>query len=412
MVAWFTIPRMLTTRHRRGFLAIAFAYLVVMALSAAPSPLYPIYQRADGFSTFTITLVYAAYAVGVVASLFLAGHLSDWHGRRRLLAPAVALAALSAAVFLLWPQLPGLFLARVLNGLAVGVVTATATVWLAELHSNPRRAQLAASSINVGGLGAGPLLAGFLAQYVGHPLRVPFAIFLGLLILGLIGVLLTPETRAKADPRPAYRPQRVSIPAEGRASFYAASAAALLAFAALGLFTGLAGTLLAGTLHHASRALAGSVVFVVFGAGVAVQLATPSWPARRQLASGMASVIAGLALVAVAAWIPDLALFVIGGAITGAGAGAMFKGALGTVIAVSEPESRAEALAGLFLAGYVGLSVPVIGLGVALQELSAKVTLLGFAVLVAAGIAAAARPLLGRASGAAVEPLAHRGVVA
>jgi MFS family permease len=397
MIAWSTMSSMLSTRHRRGFLAIAFAYLVVMALSSAPSPLYPIYQRADGFSTFTVTLVYAAYAVGVVASLFLAGHLSDWHGRRRLLAPAVALAAVSAAVFLAWPQLPGLFLARVLNGLAVGIVTATATVWLGELHPNARRAQLAASAINVGGLGLGPLIAGFLAQYVGDPLRVPYAIFLGLLLLGFIGVLLTPETRAPADPRPAYRAQRVSIPAEGRASFYAASGAAFLAFAALGLFTGLAGTLLAGTLHHSSRALAGSAVFIVFGAGVALQLATPAWPARRHLAFGMPSVIAGLALVAIAAWIPDLALFLAGGAVTGIGAGAMFKGALGTVVAVSAPESRAEALAGLFLAGYVGLSVPVIGLGVALQELSVKTTLLGFTAIVAAGTVAAARPLLGRA---------------
>ena len=97
--------------HRLGFLSVGFAYLTVMALSAAPSPLYPIYQRVDGFSTFTITLVYAAFAFGVLISLFLAGHLSDWHGRRRLLVPAVALAAVSSAIFLLWPQLPALFAA-------------------------------------------------------------------------------------------------------------------------------------------------------------------------------------------------------------------------------------------------------------------------------------------------------------
>src|SRR4029078_9978704 len=112
-----------------------------------------------------------------------AGHLSDWHGRRRLLAPAVAVAAASSAIFLIWPQLPALFAARFINGLATRIVAATATVWLAELHRDPRRAQLAASSINIGGLGLGPLVAGFLAQWVGHPLRVPYAILLGLLLL-------------------------------------------------------------------------------------------------------------------------------------------------------------------------------------------------------------------------------------
>jgi hypothetical protein len=383
--------------RRLGFLSVGFAYLTVMALSAAPSPLYPIYQRVDGFSTFTITVVYAAYAVGVIASLFLVGHLSDWHGRRRLLAPAIGVAAVSSAIFLVWTALPGLILARVVNGLAVGVVTATATVWLAELHHSPRRAQLAASAINVGGLGAGPLLAGLLAQYVGHPLRVPYAIFLALLVIALAGVLLAPETRTPPNPRPAYRPQRVSVPAAGRSAFYGAAASAFLAFAALGLFTGLAGTLLAGTLHHSSRALAGASVFVVFASGVAVQGSTTSWSTRRLLASGMGSVVLGLALVTIAAWTADLPLFLIAGAVTGAGGGAMFKGALGTVISVAAPESRAEALAGLFLAGYVGLSLPVIGLGVALQELSVEATLLGFAVLVAAGVVAASRPLLGRA---------------
>src|ERR1700754_4506165 len=191
--------------RRLGFFSVGFAYLVVMALSAAPSPLYPIYQHVDGFSTFTITLVYSAFAVGVLTSLFLAGHLSDWHGRRRLLAPAVALAAVSSAIFLVWPQLPALFVARVLNGLAVGVVTATATVWLSELHSAARRSQLVASSINIGGLGAGPLFAGVLAQWVGHPLRVPYAILLALLVTALAGVLLAPDARTPPDPRPAYR---------------------------------------------------------------------------------------------------------------------------------------------------------------------------------------------------------------
>src|SRR4051812_6396489 len=118
--------------HRLGFISVGFAYLTVMALSAAPSPLYPIYQRVDGFSTFTITLVYAAFAVGVLTSLFLAGHLSDWHGRRRLPVPGVAPAGGRSGVFPVRPQLPALFAARVVNGLATGVVTATATVWLAE----------------------------------------------------------------------------------------------------------------------------------------------------------------------------------------------------------------------------------------------------------------------------------------
>lgn len=54
-----------------------------------PSPLYGLYAEQDGFSSLTITLIYAAYALGVVASLVLAGHLSDVHGRRPVLSNAV-----------------------------------------------------------------------------------------------------------------------------------------------------------------------------------------------------------------------------------------------------------------------------------------------------------------------------------
>jgi hypothetical protein len=57
------------------------------------------------------------------------------------------------------------------------------------------------------------------------------------------------------------------------------------------------------------------------------------------------------------------------------------------------PRRRAEVLAGFFLAGYLGLSIPVVGLGILGQVIAPKVALLAFALLVLAGIAASARSL-------------------
>lgn len=374
-----------------------------MAFSTVPSPLYGLYQERDGFSSFTITIIYSAYAVGVMAALLLAGHVSDWHGRRRVLLPAIAVSALSAIVFLAWRDLPGLLLARVVNGLSVGVVAATATAYLAELHAaqrpdaTGRRAQLTATAVNVGGLGLGPLIAGAIAQWVGSPLSLPYAVFLVALVVALAVVALAPETRERPDPLPAYRVQRVSVPAAERGAFAAAAAGAFLGFGALGLFTGLAATFLVGTLHHTSHALAGATVAAMFFSGVAAQIASASWTPRRTLAGGMALLIAGLSVTVLAAWLPtpSLALFIAGGAVTGAGGGAIFKGTVGTVIAISPPETRAEALAGLFLAGYVGLSLPVVGAGIALQLTDARTTLLGFAIVEVVSILAAAPRLLG-----------------
>ena len=175
-----------------------------MGFTTVPTPLWSLYAQRDHFSSFTVTIVFAAYALAVALSLFLAGHLSDWYGRRRVLMPALALNVLAAVVFLLWPALPGLLLARVLSGLGVGAVTATATAWLSDLgagnrrRGGRRRAQVVATGANLGGLGLGALISGVLAQWAGHPLSVPFAVFLGALLLAWVALLAAPETRAAA----------------------------------------------------------------------------------------------------------------------------------------------------------------------------------------------------------------------
>lgn len=393
--------------HGHGFWAVAITFLTLTAFTTVPSPLYVVYQARDGFSEFTLTVIFAAYAVGVIGALALAGHLSDWYGRKRLLIPAAALTVASAVVFLTWTSVPGLLVARVLSGISIGLTQSTATAYLAELHAGHRpqasgtRAQVAATTVNMGGLGVGALVAGLLAQWVGDPLTVPYLVFGVAALVALVAVALSPETRDPVRPRPRYRPQHASVPAEARGDYFAASLSAFMVFATVGLFAGLAGLFLAVTLHHPSHALLGATLFGVFSAGVAAQLATIKWPARRVLATGMALMLVGLAAVVVAVWLPapSLALFVVGGAVSGAGGGAMFKAAVGTVMAISPPETRAEALAGTYLAAFVGLSVPIVGAGVALAGgVSPRVTLLGFAVAVAVGIAASAIKLLPGAS--------------
>jgi MFS family permease len=389
-------------RYEMGFWIAAYVYVTVMALGTVPSPLYGLYQHRDGFSTFTITLIFAAYSVGTAVSLFLAGHISDWYGRKTILLPGVALSALSAIVFLVWRALPGLYVARILSGLSVGMVAAASTAYMTELHvkSRPeaslRRAQVGGTVANVGGLGLGALVAGLLAEYVSAPLTTTYIVFLVALAVAVAALLLCPETYARPVPLPHYRPQRISIPPAARGQYAAAILAAFIAFAGIGLFTGLAGTFLVGTLHRTSVALSGTTVFIAFAAAVFSQFATLTWRTKPILATGMVTLLVGAALTVLAAWLstPSLTAFLLGGVITGAGAGAIFKGSMVTVIMIAEPANRAEAVAGLLLAGYVGLSLPVVGIGIALREVTPKTTLLGFACVVAVLIFAAAPALL------------------
>jgi hypothetical protein len=111
----------------------------------------------------------------------------------------------------------------------------------------------------------------------------------------------------------------------------------------------------------------------------------------------MAALSAGVLVVVAATWLVSLPLFLVGGVGAGAGAGLLFKGGVVTVSGLAAPERRAEVLAGFFLAGYVGISVPVLGLGVLDQWVAPRVALLAFAGALLAGLAASARSLLGGA---------------
>jgi MFS family permease len=388
--------------HRRGFWLVGYVFLVTMAFSTVPTPLYVLYGARDHFGPLMVTVIFAAYAVGVVASLFLAGHLSDWLGRRRMALTAVAVNLAAGLIFLLWPTVPGLLLARVVTGVSIGMMTATATAFLSELDAAAhgglprRRAEIAATAANLGGLGVGPLVSGFLAQYAGDPLQVPYLVFEALMLLAMLALALVPETVQRPLVRPRYRPQRVSVPAEQRPAFYAAGAVAATAFALVGLFTSLAPGFIAGTLHHPSHALAGFAVFAVFGAAALTQIAVSRATLRGQLAFGFSLLILGLVMVTAAVWAASLLLLILGGVIAGCGVGAAFRGSVSTVLAIAAPGARGEALAGLFLGAYLGLAIPVVALGVATQLLSVRDAVLGFAVVLAAVVALVSRRLLSR----------------
>jgi MFS family permease len=390
-----------TVRRGVGFWVVAFAFTTAMAFTTVPTPLWSMYARRDRFSSLTVTVAFAVYALAVALSLFLAGHVSDWYGRRRVLMPALALEIAAAAVFLAWPSLLGLLVARVLSGLAIGAVTATATAWLSELHgAHSRRAQVVATAANLGGLGLGALIAGALAQWGPDPLRMPFVVFAVLLLLASVALLVAPETRGRLSPRPRYRPQRVSVPPRSRGRFFAAALSAAITFSIFGLLTSLAPSFLAGTLHEPSRALAGAVPFVAFATAALSQALTASRPTHQLLAAAIPSLLAGLGLLTIAVWLPapSFGVFLAGDVVVGAGSGLMFKGAIATVAEISSDEHRAEALAGLFLAAYLGLAGPVIGLGALTQFASTRVSLLVFAALLGLAILAATPALLGRRS--------------
>ena len=84
--------------------------------AAAPSPLYGVYQAQWRFSATTLTAVFAAYALLLLATLLVFGSVSDYLGRRRVILAGLVMAAGACGLFLAADGVGLLFAARALHG--------------------------------------------------------------------------------------------------------------------------------------------------------------------------------------------------------------------------------------------------------------------------------------------------------
>src|ERR1700722_9961880 len=102
------------------FYLLASIVVSFLAGSSAPTPLYARYQAEWGFTPITITLIFAVYALAVLASLLTVGSLSDHVGRRPVLLAAIALQTITMLVFASAQGVAALIVARILQGVSTG----------------------------------------------------------------------------------------------------------------------------------------------------------------------------------------------------------------------------------------------------------------------------------------------------
>ncbi|MGW5482472.1 MFS transporter [Streptomyces sp. NPDC004008] len=376
---------------RPGYVAAAGVFAVGMMGTTLPTPLYGLYRHQIGFSELIVTVVFAVYAVGVITALLVAGDFSDLLGRRPVLLAALGLAALSAVCFLCEGGLPLLYVGRVLSGFSAGLLSGTGTAAVLELAPPERRtrAGLAATAANMGGLGLGPLVSGALAEYTPWPLRLPFLVHLMLLAAAAVVTVLLPETVRRSGPRPPLRPQGMKVPPEVRGVFAPCALAAFAGFSLLGLFTAVAPAFLGQTLGERDLAAVGAVVFSVFCASTGGQLLQGRVRTRRALPLGCLVLVAGLVLVGVSLLLESLPVLLLGAVTGGAGQGMAFRAGLTAVSSAAPETHRGATVSAFFVVAYVGISLPVVGVGalaVALGVRDAGVVFAGCATLLVAGV--------------------------
>ncbi|MEZ0165435.1 MFS transporter [Kineococcus sp. LSe6-4] len=382
--------------RRRGFAVVTAALGLFLFAAAAPTPLYGLYATRWGFSTASLTAVFAVYALALLATLLLLGPLSDAVGRRPVVLAGLGLQAVAMALFLAAGSLGWLYAARTVQGLATGLVTAALAAALIDLQpaDRPGRGAVVNAVTPAAGLAAGALAAAALVQYAPAPTRLVYALLLVACALLAACLALVPET-VTVRRRPGLH-VGLGVEPAARPAFLAVLPALVATWALGGLYLSLGPSIASALTGSSNRLVGGVAVALLAGVGALTSLAVAHRSGRSTLLLGCTALAAG-ALVTVGALLTSTAwVFFVGTTVAGAGFGAGFLGAFRTLAGLASPGGRGALVATVYVVAYLAFSLPAVLAGLLADHVGLRATGIGYgtgvgvlAVLAAAGSARA-----------------------
>jgi MFS family permease len=372
--------------------AVATMLAVMFIGAILPTPLYSLFREAFGFSSVTLTLVYAVYVLGNLVALLLFGRLADQIGRRATSLPAIGIGIASTIVFAAASGTAWLFVARALSGFSTGLASGTATAWIAETYADRGAGGAAriAAAANFLGCAIGPLIAGLLAQFAGAPLRVPFLVYLALLCIVAGTTAFAPETVTKRRPpsEVSLKP-RIGVPQQIRLQFVSPAVTGFATFAMIGFYSALIPSLLRDSLQQSAPIVAGGIVFQLFLVAAITILTSGRLPSRHATLTALAVLPPSLWLLVLAEVAQSLALVLLAAAAGGVAGGLGYRGSLEVINRIAPSDRRSEVVSSYLIALFAGNSVPVIGIGLLAAATGSTVAHVSFAavITVLAGVA-------------------------
>lgn len=376
--------------------------VAMLAGSAAPSPLYPVYRQLWGFSAFTLTVIFAVYVAALLVTLLTAGSLSDHIGRKPVVGIGLVLLAVAMLLFVDADGVGGLIAARILQGVATGLVTGAVTAMIVDLQPRSGAGALATGISPALGMAFGAVLSGGLLQWAPWPRYLVFWILLaGDLLLALL-VLLIPglpaSDRGGSRLHAALGSLRPSagVPGEARPAFLSQLPAMAATWALGGLYLSLGSSIIGGLLGVTNHFLSG-VVLASFFASAA--LAAPIFrvlPEPRRRPGGFAALGVGVLTTMIAALSHSLPTDLIGSILAGLGFGLTWLTVMGTLTAATPADRRGQTFAAVYLASYLAFSVPALIAGLAVSYVGMLPTVVGYVcfdllLVIAASAAAVAQ---------------------
>lgn len=358
------------------------SWLVVMTGANLATPLYGVYAKRFGFSSLTLTTIFAVYALTLVPSLVLFGRMSDRFGRLPVMLMGLAAAAAGLLLFATASSTPWLFAARASQGLAVGMISGAATAALVEhdRSDDDRRPALLAGLAQAGGSGLGPLAAGLLAQWAPAPRQLAFLVLLGLTGAAAAALLIfVPSQPGSGE---SWRVQLPRVPDEIRAAFLRVSLTAATVWASLALTLSIVPSYVSKILDTRNLALLGGLAALGLASSCCSQLTARrlTLSLTRAQAAGLGLLTVGMLCLAAAAPLHALAPLLAAAILIGAGHGLAVLFAQEELNQLAPDERRGEVTAGFVACIYALVGTAVIAAGVLDRSLSLTAAVMGVAI--------------------------------
>jgi predicted MFS family arabinose efflux permease len=338
--------------------------VALLASSAAPTPLYAIYQAQWHFTPITTTVVFGVYAIAVLAALLTLGKLSDHVGRRPVLLTAIAVHAGSLVIFATATGVPALLGARVVQGLSTGA--ALGAIGAAMLDMDRELGTFANAVAPGMGTASGAIVSALAVRFLPDPTHLIYLALIGVLALQVLAIAVMRETVTRAPGALASLRPEITLPRALRAPVLTAVPVLFAVWALAGLY-GALGPALVHTLTGSSDVVLGGLSFFVLAASAVVAvIVLRRVAAQTVMLSGILALITGVAVTVAAVSLGSAAVFFVGTAIAGAGFGGGFQGSIRTVVPLAAAHQRAGVVSLLYVVSYLGLAVPVVlaGFGV------------------------------------------------
>jgi MFS family permease len=366
------------------FVVGAVALFVLLTDGNLATPLYAVYRDKFGFSATELTLIFATYTIVLIPSLLLFGQISDRVGRRPVLVAGLLCGALGLALLAIADDTAWLFVARAVQGVALGAVVGTAAAALVELHprGDHSRAALATVLAQSGGSAAGPLVAGALAQWAPAPLHLSYVVCIAVTLLTAFLVAALHEPR---EPSGEWRLQRPSVPAgEGR-RFARASLTGAAVWAVGSLYLSVIPSYASKLLDTNDLALLGAISALMLAAACPVQVLGIRGLVSPQTAqpAGLVLLVGGLVALVLAFPAQSLPLVLLAALLAGLGLGLGYFGSQAEINQLAPPERRGEVTAAFLTCLYAGVSITVITVGIVSDQLSLRTAVTGASVVIA-----------------------------